>query len=59
MLCGVWLVRGDQALGAYDKRYELEKQAVSYCKKSRFFTVNTWKFLAKNTIWEKQTLMKT
>lgn len=59
MLFGVSLAHGDQALRAYDKGYELEKQAASYCKKSWFFTVNMWKFFAKNTVWEKQTLMKT
>lgn len=40
VLFGVSLALGDQALRAYDKGYELEKQAASYCKKSWFFTVN-------------------
>lgn len=59
MLFGVSLVHRDQALKAHDKGYELERQAASYCKKSRFFIVNMWKFFAKNTVLEKQTLMET
>lgn len=59
MLFGVSLVHNDQALKAHDKGYELERQAASYCKKSRFFIVNMWKFFAKNTVLEKQTLMET
>lgn len=55
MLFGVSLVHRDQAFRAYDGGYELEKQAAPYCYKSRFFTVNMWKFFAKNTVWEKQT----
>lgn len=40
VLFGVLLVHRDQALRAYDKWYELERQAASYCKESHFFTVN-------------------
>lgn len=58
VLFGISLVQRDQALRAYDKGYDLERQAVSYCKKSRFFTVNMWKFFAKNTVW-KNKLMET